>query len=103
MLVWCANSWDSLNTVSIDNRRNTCFLTMFFLSPDAFTNISAAFGQGTGSIHLDNVACVGTEDTITDCVYDADTSDCSHARDAGVTCSANCEFEVAVSNLIVSS
>ena len=60
-------------------------------SSDAFANVSATFGTGTGAIHLADVACTGTEENVAFCVYDADTSDCSHNEDAGVTCTTNCE------------
>ena len=46
---------------------------------------SARFGQGTGPIHMDNVACVGTEAQLADCVY-SPTHNCGHGEDAGVVC-----------------
>ena len=91
MLVWCANSWDSLESVSNRMIKKSSFDHYFFFS-DAYANVSAAFGAGTGAIHLDNVACTGTEGNVTSCVYDTDTSDCSHTEDAGVTCTVNREL-----------
>ena len=44
------------------------------------------FGPGTGPIHLDNVECNGSESSLLDCVFDDDSSDCSHREDAGVMC-----------------
>ena len=47
----------------------------------------AGFGQGTGSIWLDQVACVGTEGRLADCPANPiGTHDCSHFEDAGVRC-----------------
>ena len=47
----------------------------------------AGFGQGTGSIWLDQVACVGTEARLADCPANPiGTHDCSHFEDAGVRC-----------------
>ena len=37
-------------------------------------------------IYLDDVQCSGNEARLIDCVYDSQTSDCSHSRDAGVRC-----------------
>ena len=48
--------------------------------------LNAAFGPGTGPIYLDNLACVGTEPTLTNCTHDTHTADCVHSEDAGVRC-----------------
>ena len=48
----------------------------------------ARFGQGTGPILLDDLRCVGTEQTLLDCRLDVITTDCSHSEDAGVRCRA---------------
>lgn len=46
----------------------------------------AAFGEGEGSILLDDVECGGDENRLIDCTYDRVTTDCSHGEDAGVVC-----------------
>ena len=47
----------------------------------------AQFGQGTGSIWLDQVACAGTEARLAACPANPiGTHDCSHFEDAGVRC-----------------
>ena len=50
---------------------------------------SASFGQGSGSIWLDNVACTGSESTLVSCGHlgVGITRSCSHSEDAGVRCS----------------
>ena len=58
----------------------------FLLHTDATAYLSARYGQGSGPIHLDNVACTGTENALVNCTYDSDTSDCFHFEDAGVLC-----------------
>ena len=60
------------------------FLHVFFI--DATAVGQAGFGQGTGPILLDDVACNGTEVNILSCTYDSVTTDCSHREDAGVRC-----------------
>ena len=57
-----------------------------FLSPDAIAYSGAFFGLGSGPIHLDDVACTGSEAALVNCTYDRHTSDCSHYEDAGVQC-----------------
>ena len=53
---------------------------------DATALIFAAFGQGTGPIHLDDVQCRGFEDALLNCSYDSNTADCIHVEDASVRC-----------------
>ena len=52
------------------------------------TNIlRAGYGQGTGPIVLDNVACVGSETRLIDCPGNPiGTHNCNHGEDAGVIC-----------------
>ena len=49
---------------------------------------SAYFGQGSGPIWLDNVACTGTEPTLARCGHLGIniTRSCNHHEDAGVGC-----------------
>ena len=48
---------------------------------------NAYFGQGNGSILLDNVHCIGNEVSIFSCSHNSIGShDCSHSDDAGVVC-----------------
>ncbi|KAI8490241.1 hypothetical protein Bbelb_319790 [Branchiostoma belcheri] len=57
----------------------------------------AAFGQGSGKIWLDNVACRGNEKTITDCRHNGwGSEDCGHSEDAGVVQTAQTLFVSAV-------
>ena len=49
---------------------------------------NAAFGEGIGSILLDNLMCEGHENSLLDCVASEDiaTHNCAHSEDAGVRC-----------------
>ena len=48
----------------------------------------AYFGQGSGSIWLDNVQCTGNESALVSCGHPGIniTRSCSHSEDAGVRC-----------------
>ena len=59
---------------------------MYFTS-GAIARGSAYFGQGSGSILLDNVQCTGNETSIFSCSHNSIGShNCSHSEDAGVVC-----------------
>ncbi|XP_071785292.1 scavenger receptor cysteine-rich domain-containing group B protein-like [Asterias amurensis] len=47
---------------------------------------SAYFGQGSGAIVMDNVACTGLETKLAQCPYTT-SHNCGHSEDAGVVCS----------------
>ncbi len=55
--------------------------------PGAQSFGSAHFGEGCGSILLDNVDCLGSEFRVQDCDRAAaGNQDCGHQEDAGVQC-----------------
>ena len=74
----------------IFTRKNRYVLTFPCVVLDAAVSGSAYFGQGNGSIHLDNVACVGNESRLLDCQYTANHN-CSHLQDVGVVCNRTCK------------
>ena len=75
----CDNGWD-LNDAQV-----VCQELGF---GQAFNASSQAFyGQGSGTIWLDNVNCVGTEFTIGNCSHNGwGVENCSHGEDASVNC-----------------
>ena len=68
------------------NQRHICHST---LSPTsgALAFRGAHFGTGAGPIHLDDVACSGSESNLTDCSHSPIvTCNNGHSQDAGVRC-----------------
>ena len=63
-----------------------------FCFPDARATPGGSFGMGGGGIYGSSVACTPTEERLVDCAYDTSTAGCSHANDAGVICSTQCEL-----------
>ena len=56
------------------------------LSPKGAQALSQAFfGQGSGPIHIDDVACTGSESFLVNCSFNPDNN-CAHFEDAGVRC-----------------
>lgn len=50
--------------------------------------VQAYYGQGTGTIWLDEMGCIGNELSLFACPHNTIGShDCSHGEDAGVVCS----------------
>ena len=80
------DSWDTHDSVSCLCYHETLKPYQLY-SIDAVAYSEANFGQGTGSIFIDNTDCVGDELRLTSCRYDNHTADCTHAEDAGLRCS----------------
>ena len=75
----CDDGWDP------DDANVVCQQLGYPAATGAF--LFAAFGQGTGPIWLDEVACTGTETNLTQCGHNGfGIEDCSHFEDAGVAC-----------------
>ena len=59
---------------------------MYFTS-GAIAKSNAYFGQGRGSIFLDDVQCIGNEASIFSCTHNGIGShNCDHSEEAGVVC-----------------
>ena len=77
----CDNGWDDTDAGVV------CRQLGFGSSGTAIG--SAGFGQGSGSIWLDSVTCIGYESTLASCGHLGVniTRECNHSKDVGVICS----------------
>ena len=74
----CDDSWDI-------NDANVVCRQLGFSRASGATG-GAKYGQGSGTIWMDDVRCQGGEGALLQCTYDPNTSDCGHREDASVEC-----------------
>lgn len=92
--VWgtvCDDMWD-------DNDATVVCRELGFSAVGAMNRTSAYFGQGTGTVFITDVQCVGTESQLEDCPYTTQNS-CTHSEDAGVVCVATRKFVIYIDTL----
>ena len=58
---------------------------LFYIYAGVIARTNAYYGQGTGPVQLNNVACAGTEQNLIDCTH-ITNHNCAHSKDAGVDC-----------------
>ena len=87
MEVYRNNTWGSIcdNDWDINDATVVCRVLGFPGAQDAKSG--AHFGQGSGPVYMDGVACTGSENNFSDCPSLCwEEPRCSHSQDAGVIC-----------------
>ncbi|XP_022086813.1 neurotrypsin-like [Acanthaster planci] len=85
--VYRSNTWGSIcdNDWDINDAAVVCRVLGF--SGAQAAKSGAYFGQGSGPVHMDGVACTGSEGNFGDCPSSCwEEPQCSHNQDAGVIC-----------------
>ena len=95
--VWgtvCDDIWDASNARVVCrqlglpyNSSEALCCAQTRISSDETNCCTETFGQGSGTIWLDNVDCTGSESRLDECSHRAwGQHNCGHQEDAGVTC-----------------
>lgn len=71
------------------NTENNYYSAIMYVDVVAVRRSTIIYGRGSGDILLDDLDCIGTEDSLLECpanVRNMDNHDCTHFEDAGVRC-----------------
>nr|XP_054749627.1 scavenger receptor cysteine-rich domain-containing group B protein-like [Lytechinus pictus] len=79
----CDDSWDDSDAIVVCRQ-------LGYSTDNAQARNDGYYGQGTGSILLDDVVCFGNEYRLTECSNDGwGVHNCGHSEDAGVYCGSS--------------
>ena len=82
------NEWGTVCDDDWDLQDATVVCEQLFGTDALEAKTSAFFGQGSGTVWMDDVSCAGDEAALSECSFDGwGNHDCGHNEDAGVVCS----------------
>ncbi|KAM4534555.1 scavenger receptor cysteine-rich domain-containing protein DMBT1-like [Fundulus diaphanus] len=82
--------WGTVCDDNFDNNDAEVVCRQLGCGPPSAVHASAYFGEGTGEIWLDDVSCLGNEDSLSQCSHNGfGSNNCEHSEDVGVTCLFN--------------
>ena len=89
--VYCGGSWGTVcdDSWSSENANVICRMLGYegVQETGVFDGRTGRFGAGSGDINLDDVQCIGTEESIFDCNHrGCKTHNCGHGEDIGIIC-----------------
>ena len=85
--IGCHGNWSTVCSDYWDNvAAEVACHQLGYDSDGSIAYSSATFGQGNGTILLNNLQCTGKENNLFECKSDRNTLDCGHSQDAGVLC-----------------
>ena len=85
--IYVQGQWGTVCDDHWDIREATVVCTQLGFLDAKSAETSAEFGRGSEQIHLDDIHCTGSEDTLNNCPSrPIGQHDCGHHEDAGVRC-----------------
>ena len=85
-LKFYANNWDIRPRVTNSRIKMLHLLLVLCSLTDVSYSLSGHTKRLSAPIHMDNVACFGSEDKLIECTYHTDTSEDDHSADVRVHC-----------------